>query len=57
MFLFTGDLEVDVFSFWTAIIKYLTILSLVAWFIYRQRRPSSRLLFRHRSLSAGGGST
>ena len=57
MFLFTGDLEVDVFSFWTAIIKYLTILSLVAWFIYRQRRPSSRLLFRHRTLSAGGGST
>jgi hypothetical protein len=54
MFIFAGELEVDVFSFWTAIIRNLVILSIVVWFIYRQRRPPSRLLFRHRTVSAGG---
>ena len=46
MFLIAVDMDDDVFGYWTGVLKYLVMISLVGWFIYRPPRRSPRLFFR-----------
>jgi len=46
MFLIAVDMDDDVFGYWTGVLKYLVMISLVAWFVYRPPRRSHRLFFR-----------
>jgi hypothetical protein len=41
IFLTAVDIEIDAFSYWTSLIKWLAILSVLAWIVYRPQHSST----------------
>jgi len=52
----TVDLEGDIFSYWTVVIKSLAITSVIAWLVYRPRRLPPVPSFRRTAAVARRGS-
>jgi hypothetical protein len=57
MFLIAIDMDDDVFGYWTGVIKYLAMISLVAWLVYRPSAGGSRFASRRPAASPQRSST